>query len=187
MKQLNAITSRTHLPHSKLDNQQTHFDSVRLLKGAAPGRKQVSFYSSELNCLRNSKMFAQRAQIDHLYDVLAGKSNIWKITSIFDICKPSSGNYSWSIHHTGMGGPTADQKFYDPERVCLVSNRKQLYRGNLIFRWKTTLDPSDLKTLRGLFLLWPENLHFLFNIKSFHQPINSSDQRFLETFANLFS
>ena len=31
MKQLNAITSRTHLPHSKFNNQQTHFDDVRLV------------------------------------------------------------------------------------------------------------------------------------------------------------
>ena len=125
MKQLNAITSRTHLPHSKFDNQQTHFDSVRLLKGAAPGRKQVSFYSSELNCLKNSKMFAQRAQTDHLYDVLAGQNRI--LEGIQNtrrneaILWSISGNYSWSIHHTGMGGPTADQKFYDPERVGLYN------------------------------------------------------------------
>ena len=70
----------------------------RLLKGAAPGRKQVSFYSSELNCLRNSKLFSSRCQTDHMADVLAG-------------------NFDWSVHHTGMGGITPDQKFYDPERV----------------------------------------------------------------------
>ena len=29
MKMLNAVTSRTHLPHGKFDNQQTHYDSVR--------------------------------------------------------------------------------------------------------------------------------------------------------------
>ena len=74
---------------------------IRLLKGDAPGRKQVSYYSSELNCIRNSKMFAQQCQVDHLYEVMGG-------------------NFNWSIHHTGMGGPTADQKFYDPERVCYL-------------------------------------------------------------------
>ena len=26
---LNAVTSMGHLPHTKLDNQQTHYDSVR--------------------------------------------------------------------------------------------------------------------------------------------------------------
>jgi len=98
MKMLNAVTSMGHLPHGRSDNQQTHYDSVRLLKGAAPGRKQVSFYSSELNCLRNSKLFSSRCQTDHMADVLAG-------------------NFDWSVHHTGMGGITPDQKFYDPERV----------------------------------------------------------------------
>ena len=29
MKMLNAVTSMGHLPHSKVDNQQTHYDSVR--------------------------------------------------------------------------------------------------------------------------------------------------------------
>jgi hypothetical protein len=57
-KMLNTVTCRKHLPHSLLDNQQTHYDSVRyiiisnhlfilhlmthklyyrLLKGSAPG------------------------------------------------------------------------------------------------------------------------------------------------------
>ena len=60
----------------------------------------MSYYSSELNCIRNSKVFAQQCQTDHLYEVMGG-------------------HFNWSIHHTGMGGPTADQKFYDPERVCI--------------------------------------------------------------------
>ena len=80
MKTLNGVTSRTHLPHGLFDNQQTHYDSVRsvkhfleiqnicilfssiprLLKGGAPGREQVSYYSGELNCIRNSKMFASK-------------------------------------------------------------------------------------------------------------------------------
>ena len=70
----------------------------RLLKGAAPGRKQVNFYTGELNCIRNSKSFARRCETDHRAEVLAG-------------------HFDWSVHHTGMGGVTADQKFYDPERV----------------------------------------------------------------------
>ena len=45
-----------------------------------------------------NKVFAGKCQTDHLYDVMAG-------------------NYNWSIQSTGYGGPTADQKFYDPERV----------------------------------------------------------------------
>ena len=44
-----------------------------------------------------------RCQTEHLADVLAG-------------------NYGWSVQSTGMGGPTADQKFYDPERVRNIGN-----------------------------------------------------------------
>merc|ERR1712226_344051 len=97
-KMLNAVTSMGHLPHTQLDNQQTHYDSVRLLKGAAPGRKQVNFYTGELNCIRNSKTFARRCETEHRADVLAG-------------------HFDWSVHHTGMGGVSVDQKFYDPQRV----------------------------------------------------------------------
>jgi len=97
MRMLNSVTSRTHLPHSILDNQQTHYDNVRLLKGSNPGRKQVNFYATELGVLKNSKQFAARCQSDHLLDVLGGQ---------FDI-----------QNHSGMGGIAADQKFYDPERV----------------------------------------------------------------------
>jgi len=98
MRMLNAVTAREHLPHCLFDNQQTHYNSVRLLKGSVPGRQQVNYYASELGVLRNNKLFAQQCQDDHLVDVLAGK---------FDFSK----NYS------GMGGIGSDEKFYDPEKV----------------------------------------------------------------------
>merc|ERR1711970_1504567 len=79
MRMLNTVTARAHLPHALHDNQQTHYDSVRLLKGAPPGRKQVTYYTSELGVL--------------------------------------NGVFDHSQNHSGMGGVTADQKFYDPERV----------------------------------------------------------------------
>ena len=58
----------------------------------------MSFYTSELNTIRNSKLFSSRCEADHMAEVQAGR-------------------FDWSVHHTGMGGVTADQKFYDPERV----------------------------------------------------------------------
>ena len=109
---LTAVTSRKHLPHSPLHNQQTHYDNVRyiiiniillydiifrLLKGCAPGQKAVSHYSTELGIVRNSKVFSARCQSDHLLAVLQGH---------FD-----------SENSSGMGGITADQRFYDPEKV----------------------------------------------------------------------
>ena len=47
----------------------------RLLKGAAPGRKQVSFYSSELNSIRNSKLTDTL-----LYDVMGGMEKLVNVT-----------------------------------------------------------------------------------------------------------
>ena len=58
----------------------------------------MNFYTGELNCIRNSKSFARRCETDHTADVLAG-------------------HFDWSVHHTGMGGVSVDQKFYDPKRV----------------------------------------------------------------------
>eukprot|EP00090_Calanus_glacialis_P009452 TRINITY_DN17825_c0_g1_i1.p1 TRINITY_DN17825_c0_g1~~TRINITY_DN17825_c0_g1_i1.p1 ORF type:complete len:238 (+),score=51.04 TRINITY_DN17825_c0_g1_i1:49-714(+) len=98
MRMLNTVTARTHLPHTMLDNQQTHYDSVRLLKGSAPGRKQVNYYASEIGVLKNNKLFSERCQYNHLMDVLDGR-------------------FGLSQNHSGMGGITADQKFYDPEKV----------------------------------------------------------------------
>jgi len=95
---LTTVTSRKHLPHSPLHNQQTHYDNVRLLKGCAPGQKAVNHYSTELGIVKNSKMFSAKCQSDHLLDVLQGH---------FDSQQNSS----------GMGGITSDQRFYDPEKV----------------------------------------------------------------------
>jgi len=94
---LTTVTSRKHLPHSLIDNQQTHYDSVRLLKGSTPGQKQLNYYSTELGIVKNNKQFSARCQSDHLLDVLQGH---------FDF-----------QNHSGMGGIASDQMFYDPEKV----------------------------------------------------------------------
>jgi len=96
LKMLNTVTARKALPHTVLDNQQTFFSSLRLLKGEVPGRKQRNFYTTELGVLKNSKDFARRVQSDHLDEVMCGI-------------------YNPGAH--GMGGPLADEPFYDPERV----------------------------------------------------------------------
>ena len=96
MKMLNTVTTRKHLPHTVLDNQQTGFDSVRLLKGEVPGTKQRNFYTTELGVVSNNKKFAARCQADHLAEVSVGL---------------------YRDGGSGYGGPTADQLFYDPERV----------------------------------------------------------------------
>lgn len=95
---LNTVTTRSNLPHTRENNQQTHFDSVRLLKGDPPGRHLVNHYTRELGVLRNNKSFANRCQDNHLMDVMDGNFNI-------------------ENNHYGMCGITSDQKFYDPEKV----------------------------------------------------------------------
>lgn len=93
---LNTVTCRKHLPHTSLNNQQTHYDNVRLMKGDPPGRLQRNFYTSELGLIKNSKVFAAHCQSDHLTEVMCGV---------------------YRDGGSGMGGPTADQLFYDPEKV----------------------------------------------------------------------
>jgi len=93
---LNTVTCRKHLPHTALDNQQTPFDSVRLLKGGVPGRQQRNFYTTELGVLKNSKEFARRSQATHLGEVMCG---------------------IYRDGGTGYGGPAADETFYDPAKV----------------------------------------------------------------------
>lgn len=147
MKTLNGVTSRTHLPHGLFDNQQTHYDSVRC-EDTSSGTKCHSHHLADcwrvtppagsrwattpgswaasgtarcslqgeclligwwcgplIGFLCNCPLLVAvpRCQTDHLADVLAG-------------------NYGWSVQSTGMGGPTADQKFYDPERVRNIVN-----------------------------------------------------------------
>merc|ERR1711936_800443 len=97
MSLLNGVTARDHLPHSMFDNQQTHFDDVRLLKGAVPGRKQVNYYTTEIGILKNNQLFSDHCYSDHLSNVMGG-------------------NFTTDMY-TGMGGITAEQKFYDPSRV----------------------------------------------------------------------
>jgi len=106
MKMLNTVTAWKELPNTPLDNQQTFFNSVRLLKGEVPGRKVRNFYTTELGVIKNSKEFQRQCQSDHLAEVM-------------------SGIYRDGI--SGLGGPTADQPFYDPERV-------KNYTGSIRFK-----------------------------------------------------
>jgi len=96
LKMLNSVTCRKELPHTCLENQQTHYDSVRLLKGDPPGRHQRNFYTTQLGLVKNSKVFAANCQAQHLAEVMCG---------------------IYQDGGSGMGGPTADEHFYDPEKV----------------------------------------------------------------------
>jgi len=96
-------TTQKNLSHSKFDNQQTHFNDVRLLKGEVPGRKQVNFYTGQLQSLKVSKDWQKYCTDNHMKDVAAG---------LFD-CE--SGNY-------GQGGTPSDEQFYHPQLIKKVVN-----------------------------------------------------------------
>jgi len=96
---LRNTTAMKNLPHSLADNQQTPYDSFRLLKGSVTGQKQVSFYARELAIIRNNKLLTEAKYNDHLVDVASGQG--------FD--------YHYNV--LDMGGITPDEKFYDARKI----------------------------------------------------------------------
>lgn len=95
---LKVMTSMKNLPHTSSDNQQTHFDNVRLLKGAPPGRQQCNYYIGELGVIKVSKDWQDVCTSNHMKEVAVGR---------FD---GESGNY-------GQGGTPSGEKFYDGKLI----------------------------------------------------------------------
>jgi len=95
---LNAATTRKSLPHSVAENQQTFFDSVRLLKGDPPGRNLVNYYKRELGVGLSNANYNVKYQNDYLQDIMDGKFNTTK-------------------GFNGMGGTLPDAPFYDQKKI----------------------------------------------------------------------
>jgi len=95
---LNVVTTRKDLPHTPLENQQTYFDSVRLLKGDPPGRDLVNFYTRELAVGLSNANYTRKYQDDYLQDIL-------------------DGNFLTTKRFNGMGGTPPDAPFYDKKRI----------------------------------------------------------------------
>jgi hypothetical protein len=110
---LNNITSFKNLPHTLTDNQQTPFDSVRLLKGSPPGQKVIGHYCHELAVLKNNKLITEDKYDNHLVDVNCGR---------------------YDYHHNvlDMGGILATEKFYDPERVNDIVSRIRFKKADRV-------------------------------------------------------
>jgi len=103
-KMLNVMTSRKNLSHTLENNQQTHYDNVRLLKGVVPGREQANYYIGELGVLKVSKDYQADCTEKHMTDVAAGK-------------------FSCGSHLYGQGGTPFGEKFYEKELIKEVTNR----------------------------------------------------------------
>jgi len=95
---LNVATSRKTLAHTPLDNQQTYFDSVRLLKGDPPGRDLVNFYKRELGVGLSNAQHSLKYQEAYLQDILGG-------------------NFTTTRSFNGTGGTPPGAKFYDKKKI----------------------------------------------------------------------
>jgi len=100
---IKAWTTMKDLPHSRFNNQNTHFNDVRLLKGEVPGRKQVNFYTGEIQNTKVSTDWQDQCTQNHMKDVASGQ---------FDC---AAGNY-------GQGGTPDGQQFYNPQLIWKVAN-----------------------------------------------------------------
>ena len=94
-------------------------------KGAPLGQMTRNFYTQELGVLKNSKDFVKHTQAQHLDEVNLFKNSciIWGSLTSHDICWWV---ISWQVMcgvyrdgGSGYGGPAADEKFFDPERVII--------------------------------------------------------------------
>ena len=61
----NIVTNRRQ-PHSPLDNVNTPYNPIRLLKGAPPGQEAVNHYISELSIEKNNNKKLADKQRKHL-------------------------------------------------------------------------------------------------------------------------
>jgi len=95
----NIVTSRRQ-PHSPLDNVNTPYNPVRLLKGAPPGQEQVNHYISELSICKDSNDSLDTKQRKHLV--------------MLEACDDE-----YNYHHKlfGQGAVNRDMKFHNPQLV----------------------------------------------------------------------
>merc|ERR1712190_175768 len=96
----NIVSSRRQ-PHSPLDNVNTPYNPIRLLKGAPPGQEAVNHYISELSIEKSNNSKLADKQRKHLV-----------------MLKACDDKYNY---HYKMFGPGAcadrDMKFYAPQLV----------------------------------------------------------------------
>jgi len=97
---MKTIVTNRRQPHSPLDNVNTPYNPVRLLKGAPPGQEAVSHYISELSIEKGHNSKLADKQRKHLVMIDA-----------FDD--------EYDYHHKlfGEGAVDRDMKFWAPQLV----------------------------------------------------------------------
>jgi len=95
----NIVTDRRQ-PHSPLDNVNTPYNPVRLLKGAPPGQDTVNHYISELSIVKDGteKLDTKKRQHNAMIQIADDEFN---------------------YHHKlfGQGAVDRDMKFHNPQLV----------------------------------------------------------------------
>jgi len=97
---MKTIVSNRRQPHSPLDNVNTPYNSIRLLKGAPPGIEAVNHYVSELSIEKNHNRKMENKQRRHL--------------TMIEAC-----NDEFNYHHKVFGSRAVDRDmlFYNPQLV----------------------------------------------------------------------
>merc|ERR1711954_252003 len=96
----NIVSSRRQ-PHSPLDNVNTPYNPIRLLKGAPPGQEAVNHYISELSIEKSNNSKLASKQRKHLV--------------MLEACDDEY-NYHYKMFGQGAGADR-DMKFYAPQLV----------------------------------------------------------------------
>jgi len=95
----NIVTSRRQ-PHTPLDNVNTPYNPIRLLKGAPPGQEAVNHYISELSIVKGG---------NHKLDT--------KYRKHLAMIEASDDEYNYHHKLFGQGAVDRDFKFHNPQLV----------------------------------------------------------------------
>jgi len=100
VKLMKAIVTDRRQPHSPLDNNNTNFNAIRLLKGAPLGQDAVNHYVSELSIEKGNRIKDAKKRRQHLVKIEA-----------FDD--------EFNYHHSLFGNSAVnrDEKFHNPQLV----------------------------------------------------------------------
>merc|ERR1711977_105178 len=112
----NIVTSRRQ-PHTPLDNVNTPYNPIRLLKGAPPGQEAVNHYISELSIVKGGNHKLDTKYRKHL--------------AMIEACEDE-----YNYHHKlfGQGAVDRDFQFHNPQLVKAMSTRSAV----------SSLNPADL-------------------------------------------
>ena len=113
---MKTIVSDRRQPHSPLDNVNTPYNPIRLLKGAPPGQEAVNHYISELSIEKKNNTKLSDKERKHLVMLeVRGDIRFTEFISPFQACDDE---YQYHYKLFGQGaGADRDMKFYAPQLV----------------------------------------------------------------------